>query len=178
MALQNTSNSLRIEQLATLLAAFVDVLLPGGDRWPSASQVGAQHAVLMRLFSKQGEAMLVSIAEILMAHKAPYEGLSADQRINAVAALEADQPAVFALLKGMTNYAYYESPAVVAAIDARGIPYRLTPHRDGYFIPAFEASQTPKHHRGRFLTTDDITPVDASHLELEQKTTERWGLRR
>lgn len=162
-----------------LLVAFLDILLPGGDGWPPASEVGVQHAILMRLAEKHDDGLLTLLGGILAQHHAPYAGFSAEQKIVAVRAMEATAPDLFDWLRSAANYAYYEAPAVIAAINAHGIPLRLDPHHEGYDLPPFDfETQSPTHDRGRWIATGDIRRIDISSLELDSRITHNWGLQR
>lgn len=164
---------------AELLVEFLDILLPGGDGWPSASTVGVQHAILMRLADKHDETLLATLADNLARHGAPYHGLSPEQKIDAVRAMEAAEPDLFNWLRSAANYAYYEAPAVIEAINAHGVLLHLDPHNEGYDLPPFDfETQSPHHKRGRWIATDDIKRIDVSGLELNTRITENWGLQR
>ena len=164
---------------AELLVEFLDILLPGGDGWPSASTVGVQHAILMRLADKHDDALLATLADILARHGAPYHGLSPEQKIDAVRAMEVAEPDLFNWLRSAANYAYYEAPAVIEAINAHGVLLHLDPHHEGYDLPPFDfETQSPRHQRGRWIATGDIRRIDVSGLELDTRITENWGLQR
>lgn len=162
-----------------LLVEFLDILLPGGDGWPSASAVGVQHAILMRMAVKRDDNLLMLLADTLARHHAPYEGFSHEQKIEAVLAMEVAEPDLFNWLRSAANYAYYEAPAVIEAINAHGILLHLDPHQKGYDLPPFDfETQSPRHHRGRWIATDHISRIDVSGLELDTRITENWGLQR
>jgi hypothetical protein len=168
-----------IEKAGELLVEFLDILLPGGNGWPSASSVGVQHAILMRLAGRHDDRLLTSLADVLMQYGAPYRGLSEAEKVAAVEALEAAEPDLFDWLRSAANYAYYEAPVVVAAINAHGVLIRLDPHREGYDLPPFDVeTQSPRHNRGHWIPTQDVRRIDISSLELDTKITHNWGLQR
>lgn len=166
-------------KLTAALAAFVDELLPGKGDWPSGATLGIQHPVLARLVAQNGETALLGLAQSLDGIGAPFTGLDADARISAVKKMETEEPDRFHWLRTAAYQAYYEDPTVVALIDARGTPYKLLPHVQGYEQPKFDLeTQTPKHGRGHWLRTSEVTPVDTSGLNLETEITTKWGLQR
>lgn len=165
--------------LGAALAAFIDVLLPGKGDWPSGATLGVQHPVMERLVAQKGEDALGDLAAALARIGAPFAGQDAPARIAAVKAMETDDPARFRWLRNAAYQAYYENPAVVALIDARGTPYRVRPHVKGYDLPKFDvATQTPTHGRGSYVATGDVRPVDPSGLNLDTDITSKWGLQR
>lgn len=179
MTIQDGTKGMALAKLAPALAAFVDELLPGGNGWPSGSTVGVQFPLIERLIEQNGEPVVMELAKSLAAIGAPFEGLDAAARVDAVKKMESGEPARFAWLRDAAFQAYYESPIVVMLIDASGVPYRIRPHLSGYDLPRFDrATQTPKHNRGRWIATDAVKAVDISGLALDTKTTEKWGLER
>lgn len=165
--------------LAALFADFVDVLIPGDEKWPSASTIGAQGLLLSRMVEEWGEAEPQLIAEALLAAGAPFTGHDAAGRKAIVERLEATHADMFALLRSAVTLAYYESPVVADAIRALGRPYLLRPHLIGYPSRPFDAAHdTPKHGRGRYVPTDAVVPVDTSGLDLENTRTQSWGINR
>lgn len=175
----NTTNiTSQVEKLGRSLALLVDVLIPGGDGWPAASAVGVQHAMLMRLLDTRGDLALASLSDLL--EKYGFNGpRGSEAQIESASRMEANDPEAFLWIRSSANYAYYESPVVVSLIDSKGTPYRLMPHLEGYDLAPFdEASQTPTHGRGQWIATDAVKPIDISGLDLQTRTTERWGLSR
>ena len=78
----------------------------------------------------------------------------------------AEHPDLFKLLRNATYLAYYESPAVIRAIQALGQPYRAMPGRDGYPLPPFDLERDrPRHGRGHYVPTDEVRRVDLSGLD-------------
>ncbi len=168
----------QVEALGQSLTRIVDVLIPGDQGWPAASDAGVQHAILMRLLDKKGDAGLAALSGTLAKYGFNNPRGTQDE-IDSTARLEAEEPQLFLWLRSEVNYAYYESPVIVALIDRSGTPYRLIPHRDGYDLARFdESTQTPRHGRGRWTPTGEVKPVDISGLELQTRTTEKWGLNR
>ncbi|MCB1970875.1 MAG: hypothetical protein H6851_13090 [Geminicoccaceae bacterium] len=166
-------------RLSAALAALVDELLPGNDDWPSGSTVGVQHAIVERLAGREGDSGLEHLAHLLDGIGAPFDGMDAQARIAAVRSLESGEPARFNWLRNAAFHAYYENPAIVALIDARGTPYRRRPHVQGYDLPKFDpATQTPTHGRGHWIRTGDVRRIDISKLDLDSERTVKWGLER
>lgn len=178
MSLHPTNIPTEVEKLGRSLTLIVDVLIPGGDGWPAASSVGVQHSMLMRLLDNGGDTALASLSDLLGKYGFD-ERRSACEEIKAVARLETEEPQSFIWLRTVANYAYYEAPSIVSLIDRKGTPYRLMPHRDGYELAPFnEATQSPRHGRGKWVPTDEVKAVDITGLELQTRKTEKWGLDR
>ncbi len=178
MSPHTTDTGMQVETLGQSLTRIVDVLVPGGQGWPTASDAGVQHAILMRLLDKKGDAGLAALSGTLARYGFDNPRGTQDE-IDATVRLEAEEPLLFQWLRSQVNYAYYESPVIVSMIDRSGTPYSLIPHRDGYDLAPFDAStQTPRHGRGRWTPTGEVKPVDISGLQLQTRTTEKWGLDR
>lgn len=175
----NTAPANANPTLSQALADFVDVLLPGNAEWPSGATLGIQHPVLDRLVAQNGEMALLGLAQSLDGIGAPFTDLDTDARVAAVKQMENDEPDRFQWLRIAAYQAYYENPAVVALIDARGTPYKLRPHVQGYDQPKFNLeTQTPMHGRGSWTRTSDVKPIDISDLNLDTEITTKWGLQR
>jgi hypothetical protein len=151
---------------ASTLAALVDLLLPGDDLFPPASTVGAQALLAERIRQGFGP---TGVADVVAR-------LTADGELAAaVVRLERDDPALFAFLYAATCFAYYQNPAVIAAIRALGHDYNDAPQPDGYDMPRFDftpGANVPMNPRGTFKWTDLIEPVNISglaHLNLPLK---------
>jgi len=122
------------------LDALLDSLLPGGEGFPPASAANIGATVRARLEQLGGDAAARLAAALLVA-----DGL---------AGLERDRPALFDLFRRVAYLAYYEAPAVIAAIRATGIDYRGAPQPRGYDLAPFDpATDTPTHGRGHWKTT-------------------------
>ncbi len=164
---------------AALLAILVDELIPGGDGWPSASSVGVQGLVALRLTEEFGELELGRIADAVIAAGGPFTGQSAEERVAIVERFEKGEPDLFERLRAAVTIAYYDSPFVVEAIRRIGRPYSLRPHITGYAMQPFDFNKDmPRHGRGQYVKTDEVKPVDISSLKLDEVRTERWGLDR
>ncbi|SNB77658.1 Gluconate 2-dehydrogenase subunit 3 [Arboricoccus pini] len=164
---------------AVMLADLVDVLIPSGDGWPSAAIVGVQGQLATRLIAEQGEAALPGLLKALRAAGAPFAGQADKQRDAIVSALERSEPELFAWVRDAVFIAYYESPFVAAAINAKGHPYKLRPHLTGYAVPRFDRTKdVPAQKRGHYVPTDQVRHVDISSLELESRVTTTWGRQR
>lgn len=119
------------------LAALLDALLPGGEGFPAACAAGIAATVRARL----GDDVAARLAAALLV----TDGL---------ASLERDRPALFDLFRRVAYLAYYQAPAVIAAIRATGIDYRGAPQPRGYDLAPFDpAADAPTHRRGRWKTT-------------------------
>lgn len=164
---------------ARLLADLVDLLLPGEGDWPSGATIGVQSTLAIHLVEERGEADLTRLAQAILSAGGPFAGQPEERRIAIVQALEAAEPELFGWVRDAAYYAYYESPYVVAVINAQGHPYRLRPHVKGYPLQRFDpARDAPTHGRGRWLPTGEVRPVDISALDLDSDRTQAWGLKR
>jgi hypothetical protein len=149
---------------AATLAAFVDALLPGDGLFPAASAVGAQAMLAERIRQRFG-----GVAEVVT--RLTGEGEMAE----AIVRLERDDPELIAFLYAATCFAYYQSPAVIAAIRALGHDYKDAPQPEGYEMPRFDFTpgiNVPMNPRGTYTWTDWLEPVDISglaHLNLPVK---------
>jgi len=160
------------------LEALADTLLPGGDGWPAASAAGIVPVLAERILEGAGPGGLALVEAALGVTGGAWAGDEA-ARIAAVAAFEAREPALFGRVLDAAYYAYYESPLVVAAIQAKGRPYQQTPHQAGFPMRPFDpARDMPRHGRGSFVATDAVRFVDPAPLDLEAGATRAWGLRR
>ncbi|WP_225769972.1 hypothetical protein [Inquilinus sp. Marseille-Q2685] len=164
---------------ARLLADLADLLLPGGGDWPSGATVGVQSAVAIRLVEERGEGGLARLAQAILKAGGPFADQPEEKRVAIAEAVETAEPELFGWVRDAAYYAYYESPFVVAVINAQGHPYRLRPHVKGYPLPRFDpARDAPKHGRGAYLPTEAVRRVDISRLELDSDRTQAWGLKR
>lgn len=153
-------------QLSEALEAFVDTLLPGDSLFPPASQVGAQHILAERLRAQHGSEAVEQLATLLADEGQDFSALSQQERVRSVRRLERNEPALFAFVRAATYFAYYQHPSVVRAVRKLGHDYNDAPQPLGYAMPAFDpAVNAPKHQRGFYKKTDEVTPVDTSALE-------------
>jgi hypothetical protein len=160
-----TRADLTATEMARLLADFVDVLIPGDERWPTASSVGVQALLAARLVDLRGEDALDQLVDLLLAGGAPFTDKSGEQRTEIVSQFEQHHPALFGFVRNAVYLAYYESPAVVAAIRALGYTYWLRPHLEGYDMPPFDSGRdTPRHGRGFHVPTEAVRRLDLSGL--------------
>lgn len=151
--------------LAAELAALCDTMLPGDQRFPSATAVGAQGVTMDRLRTLAGQDGLDRIVSRLRDCGGPLTG--AADLAGVVSAFETAEPDLFGMLRLALFTAYYESPAVVRAIRALGHDYNDAPQPRGYRMPAFDASDplnAPAHSRGFYVATQDVTQVDPTSL--------------
>ena len=154
-------------EIAAMLKALVDVLLPGDGRFPSASDAGSHGVMADRLVAQLGEAALDELAQAVEASDGPLEPLSATERQDVVRRFEADHPEQFETLRMIAYHAYYESPAVVRAVRALGHVYNDAPQPAGYAMAPFDEGdplQAPAHRRGHYVRTEEVARLDLSPL--------------
>jgi hypothetical protein len=153
--------------LAAELAALVDVLVPGDDAFPCASEVGVQAKLADRLTLMRGEGAVQALAEALIAAGGPLARQGGDGRTAVLARVERERPDDFLLVRNIVYLSYYESPAVHEAIRAMGFTYHAIPLPVGYDVGRFDpATDTPRHGRGAFVRTDKVRRVDLSQLDF------------
>ena len=111
---------------------FLDTLIPGDADFPSASAVGLHEALLAHdRFSGPYEALSRHLP-------GGFGHLSPQRRAEAVAEMEAAQPALFnALIVGVYSL-YYTRPAVAAVIEAQTGHTARPPQPGGHFLPPFD----------------------------------------
>jgi hypothetical protein len=164
---------------AEMLARLVDILIPGDADWPSAANVGVQGILATRLFEERGKAHYGRLFAAIIQAGGPFKDHDEDEQVAIVKALEAAEPELFGWIRDAAYIAYYESPFVAAAINAKGHPYDLRPHIKGYPLAPFDIEhQTPRHGRGHYLPTEGVRRVDISGLDLDSERTQAWGLKR
>jgi hypothetical protein len=166
-------------EAAGLLAAFVDILIPGDEFWPSASVVGVQGVLALRLSEEAGETGVSRLIEAILDAGGPLAGKNADEARAVATAFEATEPALFDKFRNEVTLIYYENTFVVEAIRQLGRPYKQKPHLTGYPLPKFDPERDrPTHNRGAYRPADKVRPLDISGLNLDQTRTGHWGLER
>jgi hypothetical protein len=165
---------------AALVAALVDVLIPGAEGWPPASAVGVQGLFAVRFLEEWGEAEFARLTDAVLKAGGPFDELDEAGRVAVVERFQANERDLFDRVLVAVTLAYYESPIVAEAVRQRtGRPYSLRPHATGYPMTPFdETKDTPRHGRGAWLRTDQVKPVDIAGLELDTRRTETWGIKR
>lgn len=151
-------------QTATTLAAFVDTLIPGDADFPPASAAGAHGIVANRVRKQLGHDGFQRLVALLDRDE-PFAAASPEVRARAVQRLEAEDAELFVFLRFATYFAYYETPAVIAAIRALGHDYNDAPQPLGYELPPFDPKKhLPASPRGSYKTTSEIARIDLSTL--------------
>ncbi|MCM2502688.1 gluconate 2-dehydrogenase subunit 3 family protein [Aureimonas altamirensis] len=176
---ERRNTPMEAREKARLVLALVDELVPGDGFWPSASEAGVHGLVALRVMAEWDDAAFDRLARGLGWGKDGLSSPNGERRVAAVAALETAEPELFDTLRSATYLAYYETPFVIAAIQATGRPYSYRPHVTGYPMAAFDYNRdTPRHGRGHYLRTDEVERLDIAALDLAESRTERWGLER
>lgn len=150
---------------AGLLRAFVDVLLPGDDLFPAASEAGTHGLLAERLRQQHGPDAFDRVGAALAAASGgrSLAQLPNEERVVAIQRLEREEPALFNLLRTILYYSYYGSPSVVRAIRALGHDYNDAPQPRGYPMLPFDPTpgvNAPATPRGGYKRTDEVTRVD------------------
>jgi hypothetical protein len=148
-------------RLATMLRDLVDTLIPGDERWPPASLAGTQGVLAMRLLETRGEDALGELERAIAAAGGPLAELDAAGRRRVVAAFEANEAALFTLVRTATYLGYYENPAVIRQVQALGQPYQAVPIHHGYPQEPFDpVRDAPRHGRGGYVPTAAVKRLD------------------
>ena len=151
---------------AAVLAALVEVLLPGDALFPSAAEVGVQAKLAERLADQRGE---VASERMIKALSGLIDAAPGAERQRLVAAFETAEPALFATIRTICFTAYYESPFVQEAIRSLGFAYNAAPLPKGYGQRRFDpATDRPTHGRGHYVPTDQVRRVDLSGLDIRE----------
>ena len=157
-------------EIVAMLRELVDVLLPGDERFPAASDAGTHGVLADRLVAQIGEAALDDLAQAIEACGGPLGPLGVTERQDVVRRFEAAHPEQFETLRMIAYLAYYESPAVVRAVRALGHVYNDAPQPAGYAMAPFDENdphQVPQHRRGSYVRTEDVTRLDLAPLPSE-----------
>jgi len=125
--------------LAAGIDVVADVLIPPVGAWPapSALQVGAD--LVARLREREATVIAGALASLGAADE--FAALPASDRIERIAALERDDPAVFEVLRRSVYYAYYAQPAVIRQLRAEGHDINEAPQPQGYRMEPFSAAR-------------------------------------
>ncbi|MGD9536403.1 MAG: hypothetical protein AB7P52_09475 [Alphaproteobacteria bacterium] len=149
-------------ELAAELRALLNTLLPGDERFPSASEVGLHGVFADRLRALAGAEALSRLAARLAAHGGPLAALAPEARRAVVERLAAEDVDLFGRVRMIAYLAYYESPLVVQSLRSLGHVYNHAPLPDGYALAPFDpgdAFQAPRHGRGGFVPTEAVRRV-------------------
>jgi hypothetical protein len=157
----STSISARAKELQSL----VDVLLPGDDHFPPASAVGAHGLLAERLRDRLS---LTGVDDVLAAVMVatggvPLAGLDEKAQVNAIRRFEREERELFAVVRNVLYYSYYQSPLVVEAVRGLGIDYNHAPQPLGYVLEPFDPTPgmgVPSQPRGFYLATDEVKRVE------------------
>jgi hypothetical protein len=145
--------------IALALVRFADALLPGDALFPSASAAGAHGVMAARLRERLEPDSPARLAEALIVR----DGLA--DPAGAATRLQGEEPKQFETARTFLTFAYYEAPAVIAAIRALGHEYNEAPQPAGYEMRPFDpARDAPAVPRGHYVATEAVSRVDLSTL--------------
>jgi hypothetical protein len=150
------------------LEALMDTLLPGGNGFPAATATGMSELLLVRL-----AALDPAMPAQLLAMADTGHGQPADEAgwREVAYRIEVISPRLFDAFRKEVFLAYYQQPAVIAAIRTLGIDYNDKPLPEGYpdahFVPELD---TPSHRRGKWIPTNEVQRVDLNGLDLGDMT--------
>lgn len=162
------------EATATLLAAFADTLIPGGQGFPSPSAIRIVEDFMTRYVAPDGTTPLyapgVTVSDVRALSEAVDDDFAAagtETRVAAVAALEEDQPELFGRLQALVYAGYYSRPEVRTAIAntlEAGRDYRRAPQPYGYLDVIEPWDETLISTRGSYVRAEDVRPIDPDVL--------------
>jgi hypothetical protein len=149
-------------QRLDLLIRFADVLLPGDDLFPSASGSGMAESLFVRLSTGPNAKVFGELEATLTVAGEP----SAVELRRIVPVIEKSERKLFEEVRKIVYITYYEQDSVITAIRSLGTPYNVAPLPDGYPIDMFDGGRdAPKHRRGHWIATDQVTRVDLSAFD-------------
>lgn len=134
--------------LARTLSDLADVMIPGDDRYPPASETTAVEFVVRHLSEEEATAL----ADLLRSAPTGTEDQGAWLR-----QMERDRGDRFALLRDHLYYGYYSSKRLLAALAQLGCEYRGAPQPAGFVIT--QAPPRPAAPRGRYSRTEEVRHV-------------------
>jgi gluconate 2-dehydrogenase subunit 3-like protein len=111
------------ERQATL-SAWADALIPGGEGWPAAAEVGAAAyvdncAALSPVLRGALRAALTAVESGAERRAATFAELDPATRREVLTSLEAERPELFTLVLELTFEGYYRHPRVQRAVEER-----------------------------------------------------------
>ena len=140
--------------MTALLEAVLDTMLPGGEGFPAAREIG-----LAAWLSARGE-FAEPLAAVLSMCPPGFASGDAVMRTRMLRSIEQSAPAAFGRMQVGAYSGSYTHPLVLAAI-ARDTGYAARPPQpDGYHLPPFDpallarVAARPAH----FRETDDVAP--------------------
>ena len=145
------------------LAALIDTLLPGSERYPSASAAGCLELIERRGREAFGRRFWRQVGEAT----GDLGPLDAAARTEAVRVFEASRPALFAQLLQAVYLSYYEAPSVAAAIATAHEGYHTRLQPEGHALSPFDPDhplERPGHARGGYIPTDAVARVERPAL--------------
>ncbi|MFC5996442.1 gluconate 2-dehydrogenase subunit 3 family protein [Pseudonocardia hispaniensis] len=145
------------EQLAALLNAAAERMIPATDTWPSATAIGMGEDVIAEL--RDAETAEVAAALARLSGAQDFRRMSPEAQDAALAALERDDPPGFGTLRQVIYLAYYAQPAVIEVLRRMGHDLNEAPQPDGYRMDSFDPGRVPQDGRGVWIPTEQVTRV-------------------
>lgn len=133
-----------------LLGELADVMIPGDERYPPASETNAVEFVVQQL-SLDDAAALTALLRTAPAERGDLGGW--------LRQVEQEQSDCFALLRSYLYHGYYSSKRLLATLAQLGCEYRGAPQPKGFDIQ--EPPPQPATLRGGFLRTEEVRRVRA-----------------
>lgn len=154
---------------ARTVESFVDTMIPGETPFPAASEVRVHAWLIERCEQDDVTEMLDDLVGFLDADFAFAEATT-EQRADRVRDLERSEKEMFQYLMAATYFGYYQTAAVVEAVNTLGRPYNHAPQPRGYQMLAFDPGALPSEPRGSYVATAEVQPVDLSGLDSARLT--------
>lgn len=143
-----------------MVAEVVDTLLPGGEGFPPASEVGTAGYMMSQLRSGELDGWLrPGLRTIDDLAGGDFLACDAAGRTDALRRTEAEHRDMFERLLALAYYSYYAQPAVVAVVRSMGFEYNDAPQPLGYVMEPFDPTNPemlPQHPRGYYKRTEDV----------------------
>jgi len=160
-----TREAFSARQIASTLAALVNVILPGDSLFPPAADVGTHLWLMEKMQAEHGTAVVDRVVRTLNQAQEFVSQTIAEQTA-IVAQFERDEPNLFGFIRHAVYFGYYQTLPVVQAVRQLGREYNHTPQPDGYELAPFDPSTLPTVKRGSYIATEDVKRVDLSQIDM------------
>ncbi len=138
------------EDTAKALGVVADLMIPGGEGYPAASEAQVVGFVEAHLNPSEQDRLEKLLGDLNSGNR--------EEVGNWLRELEASSSGgSFAFLRWYVYCAYYSSPSVLAALRDRGYDYHGSPQPYGYKIEA--DPPVPTEVRGSYIPTEEVKNV-------------------
>jgi hypothetical protein len=143
-----------------ILTGVVDMLLPGGEGFPPASDVGTPGYMMAQLRPGELDGWLrPGLRAIDTLAGGDFLACEAMGQTDALRRAEREHPAMFDRLLALAYYSYYAQPTVVQVIRSMGFQYNHAPQPLGYAMEEYDPNDPemlPQEPRGYYKRTEDV----------------------